>query len=44
MSQTLAWKRRPVASGEALIMPNWARRVTSSDTAAMVIKTDQYDQ
>jgi hypothetical protein len=29
---------------EALSMPHWARCAASLNTAAMVIKTDQYDQ
>ncbi len=42
--QTLIRQQRPVALGEALIMLHWARRAASPNTAAMVIKTDQYDQ
>ena len=43
-SQTLAWQRRPEAPGEALSMPHQARCAASPDTAAMIIKTNQYDQ
>jgi len=42
MSQTPARQGHPEASGEALSMPHWARCATSPNTAAMVIKTDQY--
>jgi hypothetical protein len=42
--QTLTRQQRPVASGEALSMLHQARLAASPDTAAMVIKTDQYDQ
>ncbi len=36
--------RRPVALGEALSMLHWVRCTASLGTAAVVIKTDQYDQ
>jgi len=39
--QTLAWQRRPEASGEALSMLHRARCAASPNTTAMVIKTDQ---
>jgi hypothetical protein len=42
--QTLTWQQHPVALGEALSMQHWARHATSPDTAAIVIKTDQYNQ
>ncbi len=42
--QTLTRQQRPVASGEALSMLHWARRAASPNTAAMVIKSDQYNQ
>jgi len=43
-SQALAQQGRPEASGEALSMPHCAWCAASLDIAAMVIKTDQYDQ
>jgi len=43
-SQTLARQGHPEASEDALSMPHWARCAASLDIAAMVIKTDQYDQ
>jgi hypothetical protein len=43
-SNTLTQQRRPVALGAALSMLHWARHAASPDTAAMVIKTDQYNQ
>jgi hypothetical protein len=43
-SQTLTPQQHPVALGKALSMLHWARRAPSPNTAAMVIKTDQYDQ
>jgi hypothetical protein len=43
-SQTLTQQQRPVESGEALSMLHWERRAASPNTAAMVIKTDQYNQ
>jgi hypothetical protein len=42
--QTLTRQQHPVVSEEALSMLHWERRTASPDTAAMVIKTDQYDQ
>jgi hypothetical protein len=42
--QTLTRQQRPVASGEALSMLHLARRAASPNTAAMVIKSDQYNQ
>jgi hypothetical protein len=42
--QTFTRQQPPVALREALSMLHWARRAASPDTAAMVIKTDQYDQ
>jgi hypothetical protein len=42
--QTLTRQQRPLLSGEALSMLHWARQAASPDTAAMVIKTDQYNQ
>jgi hypothetical protein len=43
-SQTLTEQQCPVASGEALSMLHWVKHAASPDTAAMVIKTDQYNQ
>jgi hypothetical protein len=43
-SQTLTRQQHPVALGEALSMLHQVRHAASPDTAAMVIKTDQYDQ
>jgi hypothetical protein len=42
--QTLTRQQHPVASGEALSMLHQARHAASPNTAAMVIKSDQYDQ
>jgi hypothetical protein len=42
--QTLTQQQHPVTLGEALSMLHWARHAASTDTAAMVIKTDQYNQ
>jgi hypothetical protein len=42
--QTLTQQQRPVALGEALSMLHQAGRAASPNTAALVIKTDQYDQ
>jgi hypothetical protein len=42
--QTLTQQQCPVALGEALSMLHWARCTALPNTAAMVIKTDQYDQ
>jgi hypothetical protein len=44
LSQTLTRQQHPVALGEALSMLHWARHAASPNTAAMVIKTDQYNQ
>jgi hypothetical protein len=43
-SQTLTRQQRPVALGEDLSMLHRARCIPSPNTAAMVIKTDQFDQ
>jgi hypothetical protein len=43
-TQTLTRQQRSVASGEALSMLHWVRHAASPNTAAMVIKTEQYDQ
>jgi hypothetical protein len=42
-SQTLTQQQLPVALGEALSMLHQARHAASPNTAAMVIKTDQYN-
>jgi hypothetical protein len=42
--QTLTRQRRPVALGEALSMLHRARHAATPNAAAMVIKSDQYDQ
>jgi hypothetical protein len=42
--QTLTQQQCPVASGEALSMLHQASCAASPDIAAMVIKTDQYNQ
>jgi hypothetical protein len=42
--QILTRQQCPVALGEALRMLHWARHAASPNTAAMVIKTDQYGQ
>jgi hypothetical protein len=43
-SQTLTRQQRPVASGKALSMLHWVMHAASPNTAAMVIKSDQYNQ
>jgi hypothetical protein len=42
--QTLTQQQCPAASGEALTMLHWAMHAASPNTAAMVIKSDQYNQ